>query len=164
MAMRSGGMGLVLAIALAACGAQNDWSPPGELRLNLRTEPPTLDWTRATDNVSITVIEQLMRGLTELGPDLRPRGLRGPGRLPLALPIFGPGPPAGSPTAALICRREPARPGSSYAERRLRPLARRRAKTFRPAAVFIRARKPCRRLRTITLGWKVLFGKSSSPR
>ena len=46
--------------------------PPGTLRINLGTEPPTLDWTRATDSVSITVIEQLMRGLTRLGPDLRP--------------------------------------------------------------------------------------------
>jgi hypothetical protein len=44
----------------------------GTLRINLQTEPPTLDWTRATDGVSITVIEQLMRGLTRLGPDLRP--------------------------------------------------------------------------------------------
>jgi oligopeptide transport system substrate-binding protein len=46
--------------------------PPAVLRINLATEPPTLDWTRATDSVSITVIEQLMRGLTQLGPDLRP--------------------------------------------------------------------------------------------
>ena len=46
--------------------------PPGVLRINLGTEPPTLDWTRATDSVSIQVIDQLMRGLTELGPDLRP--------------------------------------------------------------------------------------------
>jgi oligopeptide transport system substrate-binding protein len=53
-----------------ACGG----GPPveGTLRINLQTEPPTLDWTRATDGVSITVIEQLMRGLTRLGPDLRP--------------------------------------------------------------------------------------------
>ncbi len=44
----------------------------GELRINLGTEPPTLDWNLATDSVSITVIEQLMRGLTKLGADLRP--------------------------------------------------------------------------------------------
>ena len=53
-----------------ACGGGP--SVEGTLRINLQTEPPTLDWTRATDGVSITVIEQLMRGLTRLGPDLRP--------------------------------------------------------------------------------------------
>jgi oligopeptide transport system substrate-binding protein len=47
-------------------------SAPRTLQINLGTEPPTLDWTRATDSVSITVIEQLMRGLTQLGPDLQP--------------------------------------------------------------------------------------------
>ena len=55
-----------------ACGPRIDAPPPGVLRLNLGTEPPTLDWTLATDSVSITVIEQLMRGLTRLGTDLRP--------------------------------------------------------------------------------------------
>ena len=54
------------------CGPRIDLPAPGELRLNLGTEPPTLDWTLATDSVSITVIEQLMRGLTRLGPELRP--------------------------------------------------------------------------------------------
>lgn len=44
-----------------------------------------------------------------------------------------------------------------YAEMRLRPLARRRASTLRPATVDMRARKPWRRLRILTLGWKVRF-------
>jgi hypothetical protein len=35
----------------------------------------------------------------------------------------------------------------------LRPFARRAASTRRPATVAIRARKPCRRLRTSLLGW-----------
>ena len=43
------------------------------LRINLATEPPTLDWTLATDSTSIQVIEQLMRGLTRLGPGLEAR-------------------------------------------------------------------------------------------
>ena len=38
------------------------------------------------------------------------------------------------------------------ADRRLRPLARRRAKTFTPPAVSMRLRKPWRRLRTSLLG------------
>ncbi len=63
----------VTAFALViACGRGVEPPPPGELRINLGTEPPTLDWTRATDGTSILVIEQLMRGLTQLGPDLRP--------------------------------------------------------------------------------------------
>lgn len=43
----------------------------------------------------------------------------------------------------------------AYAERRTRPLARRRQITARPAFVFIRARNPWVRLRLILLGWKV---------
>jgi hypothetical protein len=39
------------------------------------------------------------------------------------------------------------------ADRRLRPRARRAAITLRPPTVAMRARKPCRRLRTILLGW-----------
>ena len=35
-------------------------------RLNIGTEPPTLDWSRATDAVSFNVIGNLMAGLTEL--------------------------------------------------------------------------------------------------
>ncbi len=64
----------VLAALLAGlgCGPRIDLPAPGVLRFNLGTEPPTLDWMLATDSVSITVIEQLMRGLTRLGPDLRP--------------------------------------------------------------------------------------------
>lgn len=40
---------------------------------------------------------------------------------------------------------------------RARPLARRRASTLRPLRVAIRARKPCVRLRLMTLGWNVRF-------
>jgi oligopeptide transport system substrate-binding protein len=74
MAMRLGwvGVGVLVGIVLGGCGAPSVRAPAGELRINLGTEPPTLDWTLATDNVSITVIEQLMRGLTGLGPDLTP--------------------------------------------------------------------------------------------
>ena len=50
----------------------------------------------------------------------------------------------------------------AYADRRLRPLARRRASTFRPPLVAMRARKPWRFLRTSREGWKVRF-KGASP-
>src|SRR5690606_35404785 len=43
----------------------------------------------------------------------------------------------------------------AQADRRLRPLARRRARILRPSAVFMRARKPWSRLRLRLLGWKV---------
>jgi hypothetical protein len=42
--------------------------------------------------------------------------------------------------------------GAAYADRRLRPRARRRFKIARPPRVAIRARKPCRRFRRRTLG------------
>jgi oligopeptide transport system substrate-binding protein len=72
MAMRKrwARVGVLVWIVLWGCDAPSLQAPAGELRINLRTEPPTLDWTLATDNVSILVIEQLMRGLTQLGPDL----------------------------------------------------------------------------------------------
>lgn len=42
------------------------------LRLTLRSEPPTLDWSLATDGVSFEVITNIMEGLTEYDADLRP--------------------------------------------------------------------------------------------
>jgi len=41
-------------------------------RLSLSSEPPTLDWTLATDGTSIRVIENLMEGLTQYDQELRP--------------------------------------------------------------------------------------------
>jgi hypothetical protein len=48
-------------------------------------------------------------------------------------------------------------PARVQAESRLRPLARRRLTTLRPALVAMRARYPWRRLRTSLLGWYVRF-------
>ena len=53
-------VGVLVWIVLWGCDAPSLQAPAGELRINLRTEPPTLDWTLATDNVSILVIEQLV--------------------------------------------------------------------------------------------------------
>ncbi len=44
-------------------------------------------------------------------------------------------------------------PQVPYGMRRLRPFARRRARTWRPFLVAMRARKPCVRLRRTLLGW-----------
>jgi oligopeptide transport system substrate-binding protein len=46
---------------------------PSVFRMNLSAEPPTLDWSLATDGVSITVIENLMEGLTQFNDQLRPQ-------------------------------------------------------------------------------------------
>jgi len=47
-----------------------------------------------------------------------------------------------------------------HAESRVRPRARRLAITLRPPALAIRARNPCRRLRTSLLGWYVRFTRA----
>ncbi len=41
-------------------------------RVNLGTEPPSLDWSLATDHVSFNVISNLMVGLTEFDKNLKP--------------------------------------------------------------------------------------------
>jgi oligopeptide transport system substrate-binding protein len=41
-------------------------------RVNLGTEPPSLDWSLATDHVSFNVISNLMVGLTEFDKELKP--------------------------------------------------------------------------------------------
>ncbi len=41
-------------------------------RVNLGTEPPSLDWSLATDGVSFNVIANLMVGLTEFNKELKP--------------------------------------------------------------------------------------------
>jgi oligopeptide transport system substrate-binding protein len=46
-----------------------------EFNLRIYSEPPTLDWTLATDNVSITLLQNLMEGLAMYtGPKLEPKG------------------------------------------------------------------------------------------
>jgi len=52
--------------------------------------------------------------------------------------------------------------GFGYADSFLRPRLRRAAMTLRPPTVAILCRKPCRRLRTRLLGWKVRFIAHSS--
>ncbi len=62
---------IVAALLLGACRAQSN-SDHNTFRLVLSNEPPTLDWSLATDSVSITVIENLMDGLTRFDHDLHP--------------------------------------------------------------------------------------------
>src|SRR3990167_9548011 len=41
-----------------------------EIRISLPSEPPTLDWNLATDNVSYQILNQLMEGLTQFDEKL----------------------------------------------------------------------------------------------
>jgi oligopeptide transport system substrate-binding protein len=59
------------AVLLGACKS----APQGGgslFRVNLGTEPPSLDWSLATDHVSFNVISNLMVGLTEFDKNLKP--------------------------------------------------------------------------------------------
>ncbi len=69
---RAGTLALCALLALG-CGGEEMRPAARELRINLETEPPSLDWSLATDGVSIIAIQQLMRGLTRLDRDLRPQ-------------------------------------------------------------------------------------------
>ena len=56
-------------LCLAGCKARRSGDT---LVVNLGTEPPTLDWSLATDHVSFNVIANLMVGLTEFDKNLKP--------------------------------------------------------------------------------------------
>jgi oligopeptide transport system substrate-binding protein len=67
---------LLLAFALSAlvgaCKSAPNNSGESHFRVNLGTEPPSLDWSLATDHVSFNVIANLMVGLTEFDKELKP--------------------------------------------------------------------------------------------
>lgn len=42
------------------------------LRINIGAEPPTLDWSLATDSTSYTILINIMEGLTRFGKDYKP--------------------------------------------------------------------------------------------
>ncbi len=74
--LRSRSTGYSLAFSffllLSSC---NPFSQSGDdkvFRVNLGTEPPSLDWSLATDHVSFNVIANLMVGLTEFDKNLKP--------------------------------------------------------------------------------------------
>ena len=73
---RKGSLCRVLAVlALLLVYSCNPSSPTGNemvFRVNLSTEPPSLDWSLATDHVSFNVIANLMVGLTEFDKNLKP--------------------------------------------------------------------------------------------
>jgi oligopeptide transport system substrate-binding protein len=62
----------LLLLALASACKSAPQSSDKHFRVNLGTEPPSLDWSLATDHVSFNVISNLMVGLTEFDKDLKP--------------------------------------------------------------------------------------------
>ncbi len=65
---------LVLVLGLPGAGCKSGAKAPDltQFTVNLGTEPPSLDWSLATDFVSFNVIGNLMVGLTEFDKELKP--------------------------------------------------------------------------------------------
>ena len=57
---------------VGACNSTSQNGGKSHFRVNIGTEPPSLDWSLATDHVSFNVISNLMVGLTEFDKDLKP--------------------------------------------------------------------------------------------
>ncbi|MBI4529585.1 MAG: peptide ABC transporter substrate-binding protein [Deltaproteobacteria bacterium] len=58
--------------AVLSCGRSSPGTASNTFRVNLGTEPPSLDWSLATDHVSFNVIANIMVGLTEFDNKLKP--------------------------------------------------------------------------------------------
>ncbi|MBX3072622.1 peptide ABC transporter substrate-binding protein [Candidatus Obscuribacterales bacterium] len=61
---------LLVGLGLTGCSPKARFVP-GELRMNLGTEPPSLDWHITTDGTSGDVIVNIMAGLTQYQQDLK---------------------------------------------------------------------------------------------
>ena len=59
-------------LGLAACSGEPSTVADRTLRMALRFEPPTLDWSLATDGVSFNVLTNIMEGLTQYNQQLEP--------------------------------------------------------------------------------------------
>ena len=64
---------IALGIALTTQAWTPAWAAKQVFNFRIHSEPPTLDWTLATDNVSITLIDNLMEGLAEYDDKLIPK-------------------------------------------------------------------------------------------
>ena len=65
----------IVALMVSGCGNSDhsiDISQKDTLNVNLGNEPPTLDWSLATDGTSINVINNIMEGLTQFNNDFTP--------------------------------------------------------------------------------------------
>ena len=70
------GLVIITALALASCRGGDKGSQSAAnrdtLNINLGNEPPTLDWSLATDTSSYTVLNNIMEGLTQFDAGFRP--------------------------------------------------------------------------------------------
>ena len=59
-----------LILSMLSCAKAQESSTQNSLSLSLSSEPPTLDWNLATDNVSFAIINNIMEGLTKFDEDM----------------------------------------------------------------------------------------------
>lgn len=65
-------LAISLVLLVSACKSAPKGGGENSFRVNIATEPPSLDWSIATDHVSFHVIANLMVGLTEFDKELKP--------------------------------------------------------------------------------------------
>ena len=65
-------LALAGALYIAGCSSEPTAMETQTLRIAVTTEPPTLDWSLATDGVSFNVLTNLMEGLTQYNEQLEP--------------------------------------------------------------------------------------------
>ncbi len=63
---------IILFSILSGCSPSAP-TDPSVFRMSIKTEPPTLDWTLATDSVSIIILTNIMEGLTQYDTELNPQ-------------------------------------------------------------------------------------------
>ncbi|HEX3036058.1 MAG TPA: peptide ABC transporter substrate-binding protein [Thermodesulfobacteriota bacterium] len=67
---------VLITILLLSCKgegeASSDSANRDTLKINIGTEPPTLDWSLSTDSTSYTILVNIMNGLTKFGEDYMP--------------------------------------------------------------------------------------------
>jgi oligopeptide transport system substrate-binding protein len=67
-----GVLALVSALWMAGCSGEPSAMEDKTLRIAVTTEPPSLDWSLATDGVSFNVLTNIMEGLTQYNERLEP--------------------------------------------------------------------------------------------
>ena len=67
-----GVLALISALWIAGCSGEPSAVEDKTLRIAVTTEPPTLDWSLATDGVSFNVLTNIMEGLTQYNERLEP--------------------------------------------------------------------------------------------
>jgi len=72
LSLLAGGLALVSALWIAGCSVEPSTGEDKTLRIAVTTEPPTLDWSLATDGVSFNVLTNIMEGLTQYNERLEP--------------------------------------------------------------------------------------------